>query len=64
MIDTATVVPIHKNCPRGTVRCECGHPLFDGIVVRARVVRRRPDNTFEAKCRCKRWLPLPLVYTG
>ncbi len=37
------------------VVCECGHVIFDGEVIRARCVNVR---TGEAKCRCKRWVPV------
>lgn len=49
--------------PRQELQCLCGHPVFDGIVFRVRVLRLRPDNVTEGKCRCKRWNPLPLTYT-
>ena len=46
---------------RPVVRCACGYTLFDGLVVRSRVVRVLVKGT-EAKCRCKRWVALPLTY--
>lgn len=50
--------------PRETVRCVCGHNLFDGIVVRSRIVRLLPRGGADALCRCKRWVPVPLTYSG
>lgn len=48
--------------PRQTVRCACGHQVFDGIVVRSRVVRFPPRGLAEAMCRCKRWVAVPVQY--
>jgi len=48
---------------RQEVRCRCNRVVFDRLVVRARVVRVNPDGTAEGKCRCKRWVRLPLKYT-
>lgn len=48
--------------PRMSVQCVCGHRLFDGIVVRARVVRLLPRGGAEALCRCKRWQTVPVGY--
>lgn len=50
--------------PRQQVRCPCGHYVFDGIVVRSRVVRVLPSGGAEAMCRCKRWHPVPLTYSS
>lgn len=47
---------------RARVRCICGHDLFDGIVIKSRVVRVLPRGGAEALCRCKRWLPVPVTY--
>jgi len=55
----AMVVP--HLAPRLEVRCECGFAVFDGEVLRARVVRLLPRGA-EAKCRCKRWVPVPVAY--
>lgn len=46
---------------RQPVRCSCGFAVFDGEVIRARVVRLLPRGA-EAKCRCKRWVPVPVAY--
>lgn len=46
------------------VRCACGFELFDGQAVRARVLLVQPDGAVAAKCRCKRWVALPLWYVG
>lgn len=48
--------------PRKTVKCVCGHGLFDGLVVKSRVVRLLPRGGAEALCRCKRWQMVPLTY--
>lgn len=44
------------------IQCECGFKIWDGEVVRSRVLRIRADGWFEAKCRCKRWIPLPVRF--
>ncbi|MGE0487298.1 MAG: hypothetical protein AB7Q81_24300 [Gammaproteobacteria bacterium] len=41
--------------------CLCGFTMYDGEVIRSRVVRVRTDARLEGKCRCKRWVALPLV---
>lgn len=43
------------------VRCDCGFDMFDGDVIRSRVVRVRSDARLEAKCRCKRWVRLGMA---
>lgn len=49
--------------PRPGVRCgTCLREIFDGLVVTSRVVRVLPDGSTEAKCRCKRWVTVPLRY--
>ena len=48
--------------PRKPVECACGHRIFDGEVIRARVVRLLGRGA-EAKCRCKRWVAVPLTYS-
>lgn len=48
--------------PRKQIRCVCGHFLFDGIVVRSRVIRVQPRGEVEALCRCKRWQTVPLTF--
>lgn len=46
------------------VTCECGFRIWDGEVVRSRVLRILPDQHFEAKCpRCKRWNKLPVKFS-
>lgn len=45
--------PVH--CP------DCGFKLFDGLVIKARIIRIFPKGA-EAKCRCKRWTPVPISY--
>lgn len=42
----------------------CGKPVFDGLVIKSRVVRVLPRGA-EAKCaHCKAWAPVPVAYTG
>ena len=54
---SAQVEPI-----RPAVRCgTCDHVLFDGIVIKSRVVRVLAQGA-QAKCRCKRWVRVPLTY--
>lgn len=45
------------------IKCECGFRIWDGEVVRSRVLRLTDTDQFEAKCRCKRWIAIP-VYLG
>ncbi|TKA91825.1 hypothetical protein FAZ79_00530 [Guyparkeria sp. SB14A] len=48
---------------RPEVRCpQCNQVLFDGIVVKSRVLRVLPRGA-EAKCRCKTWVRVPLTYS-
>lgn len=58
-IDDAAAAPVAE---RPEVRCDCGRTIFDGVAVRARVVRALPRGGAQAKCRCKRWVPVPLTY--
>lgn len=37
--------------------------LFDGLVIRSRVIRLLPRGA-EAKCKCKRWLAVPVAYAA
>lgn len=47
---------------RQPVKCpHCRTVLFDGIVLKSRVVRLLPKGG-EAKCRCKRWVQVPVTY--
>lgn len=39
------------------VTCECGHRIWDGEALRARVVLPLEGR---AKCRCKRWVEVPV----
>lgn len=58
-VDDAAAEPVAE---RAEVRCECGRTIFDGVAVRARVVRALPRGGAQAKCRCKRWVAVPLTY--
>lgn len=52
----------HDNI-RPPVNCPvCRTTLFDGLVIKSRIVRLTATGG-EAKCRCKRWVPLPIAYT-
>ena len=57
------VTAAFADCPRTIVRCECGHALFDGLVIKSRVIRVLPNGHGEALCRCKRWKMVPMVYS-
>lgn len=52
------------------IRCPaCRKILFDGQVIKARAVRLAdpagvPLPQGEALCRCKRWVPMPVRWTG
>jgi len=48
---------------RPKTRCSnCGTVIFDGLVIKSRVVRVLPKGA-QAKCRCKAWVPVPLTYS-
>lgn len=57
----ATVVDMTGS--RTRVVCQCNHTLFDGIVIKSRVVRLLPRGGAEALCRCKRWVAVPVTYS-
>lgn len=47
---------------RPAVRCpHCGHAIFDGLVIKSRIVRVLPMGA-EAKCQCKAWVAVPIHY--
>jgi hypothetical protein len=47
---------------RPAVRCpNCNNMLFDGEVIKSRIIRVLLNGS-EAKCRCKKWVAVPLVY--
>ena len=50
---------------RESVRCTtCGFKVFDGLMLRATIVRVLPRGA-EAKCkRCKNWTAAPVTYAG
>lgn len=63
MTPTKAKVLAHPARP-AEVRCSCGFSVFDGDVVRARVVRLVDGGAgAEAKCRCKQWVRVPLMYS-
>ncbi|MES9882253.1 MAG: hypothetical protein ABW185_15375 [Sedimenticola sp.] len=48
---------------RPQVRCPtCQTVIFNGLVIKSRVLRLLPAGA-EAKCRCKAWVPVPVVYS-
>lgn len=47
---------------RAPVRCHhCGKVIFDGDVVKSRVLKVLTQGA-QAKCQCKTWVSLPLIY--
>lgn len=52
---TKTREPARVACPH------CARVVFDGGVVRARVLKVL-DHGCMAKCQCKAWIRVPLVY--
>lgn len=49
---------------RPRIRCShCGHVIFDGTAIRSRVVTVGEGNSL-AKCRCKHWVSVPVVFSG
>lgn len=53
---------MHKpnKLPDTAVSCpHCGYTLFDGEVVRSRVVKPLQGT---ALCKCKKWVPVPISY--
>lgn len=55
-------VPPVRSATRHAVQCACGHRVFDGLVIKSRVVRLLPAGGAEAKCRCRAWVRVPLTY--
>jgi len=50
---------------KNSVTCDCGFPVFDGEVIRSRVIRLcdeqgQPLKQALAKCKCKRWVGVPV----
>lgn len=52
---------ISEPAPKANVRCSCGHVIFDGRVIKSRVVMV-DDHGAQAKCRCKRWVSVPVAF--
>ena len=48
---------------RPPVKCSCQYKIFDGLVIKSRVVRLLPTGA-EALCRCKKWVKVPCTYLG
>ena len=55
MIDPTAPLRPNVFCPH------CGFRLFDGLVIKARIIRVFPKGA-EAKCRCKAWVEVPIAY--
>jgi len=51
---------MNKPKPPAPIQCKCGFRIWDGDVVRSRVLRLTSGARFEAKCRCKRWIRVPV----
>lgn len=53
---TERAAPLHPpvHCP------QCGFKIFDGRVIKARIVTIIPEPW--AKCRCKHWVQMPIKY--
>lgn len=49
---------------RPPVKCTCRATVFDGCVIKSRVVRLLPQGGAEALCRCKRWVQVPVTYAS
>ncbi len=55
-----TAIPLQPERP--VVRCACNSVIFDGLVIKSRVVRVLRHGS-EAKCKhCREWVKLPLSY--
>lgn len=49
---------------RPEVRCSCGAVIFDGLIIKSRVLRVLKLGA-EAKCkRCREWVSVPLTYAN
>lgn len=58
----APIQPLPAQTSRPAVRCpHCGHVIFDGLVIKSRIVRVLPVGA-EAKCQCKAWVMVPIHY--
>lgn len=55
---SAVVQQLRPEKRPASVICECGFKIFDGEVIRSRVVHLQRG---EAKCRCKRWVQVPIL---
>lgn len=60
MTKTQALAEINNLQPK---RCKaCDFQLFDGLIMRVRVIRVNPDQSIHGKCgRCKSWVELPLA---
>ncbi|AWL12824.1 hypothetical protein HMF8227_02372 [Saliniradius amylolyticus] len=52
--------PKPAQLPADAVKCHCGFVIYDGEVVRSRVLN--PHKQL-AKCRCKAWVKVPVGYS-
>lgn len=65
MNDTA-LTPHIRTLPAGQrpqlICPTCRKVIFDGLILRGRVLRVRTDDAVEVKCQCKHWVDVPLRY--
>lgn len=56
---------VQEQAERPEVRCEnCDFVIFDGLIIKGRIVRVMREGA-EAKCkRCRSWTPVPVTYCG
>lgn len=47
---------------RDPVVCPCGFRIYDGEVIRSRVIRVMETGCEAKCCRCKRWSLVPITY--
>lgn len=50
-----------RTLPPEAVICTCGYVLYDGEVIRTRVIKLHEQT---ALCRCKRWVGVPVEYSS
>lgn len=62
---SASVQKLNTEETRPVVDCHvCDHNVFNGLVIKSRVVRLLPHGGAQAKCgTCKAWVPVPVTYS-
>lgn len=59
-MNLAASIPPPSATERAEIRCTCGHLIFNGEVLKCRILRLK-DGGAEAKCnKCKQWVDVPL----